>query len=265
MRGSATATIVAGAAADASAYYSGTCWLCSHDYYRGDCREFSPGRYDNLGGFGDRVASAELIATTPGPVGLVAPPAPSGRVALYELPRFGGRSLVIDQLALPNLESLGFDAASMRIEAGYWMFCTDVWFQGDCRTLGPGEYARLPGDVEAGSPRRAAWMTSTAQPGLHSSTTVSLSTKRGCAMCGSARRLLRRAPLLEAHHFRRTRALTRRYPRVPGADLDCLRDQTLVGGCAQSNGSPPSDIRTAGSDVPSLMPSPRLACLAAGA
>jgi hypothetical protein len=128
--------------------YSGTWRLCSSDYYRGDCKDFSPGRYANLGGFGDHVASAELIATTPGPVGLVAPPPPSGRVVLYELPRFEGRSLVIDQRQLPNMESLGFDAASMRIEGGYWMFCTDVLFQGDCRTLGPGEYARLPRDVD---------------------------------------------------------------------------------------------------------------------
>jgi hypothetical protein len=30
----------------------------------------------------------------------------------------------------------------------YWLFCTDTQFQGDCRTLGPGEYARLPRDVD---------------------------------------------------------------------------------------------------------------------
>jgi hypothetical protein len=51
---------------------------------------------------------------------------------------------------LPNLNRMGFSdrAASMRIEEGYWMFCTDAQFRGDCRTLGPGEYARLPGDVD---------------------------------------------------------------------------------------------------------------------
>jgi hypothetical protein len=133
--------------AQAAIVYSGTWRLCTQDHYRGDCREFSPGRYDHLGAFGGRVASAELIAPMPGPVS-VAPSAPSGRVVLYELPRFAGRSLVIDQRALPNMEALGFDAASMRIEAGYWMFCNDIRYQGDCRTLGPGEYARLPRDVD---------------------------------------------------------------------------------------------------------------------
>jgi hypothetical protein len=31
----------------------------------------------------------------------------------------------------------------MRIERGYWMFCTDANFMGDCRTFGPGDYATL--------------------------------------------------------------------------------------------------------------------------
>jgi hypothetical protein len=38
-------------------------------------------------------------------------------------------------------------AASLRIEGGYWLFCTDAHFQGTCRTFGPGQYAQLPWDV----------------------------------------------------------------------------------------------------------------------
>jgi hypothetical protein len=146
--------------------YSGTWRLCSREYYRGDCRDFSPGRYDMLGPFGNHVNSAELIATvpvgvvtpsaatglvvtSPGPVDIATPPALSGRVVLYELPQFGGRSLVIDRREALNLEWFGFEnrAASMRIEEGYWMFCTDMSFRGDCRTLGPGEYPWLPRDL----------------------------------------------------------------------------------------------------------------------
>ena len=149
--------------------YSGTWRLCSREYYRGDCRDFPPGRYDMLGPFGSQVNSAELVATVPGPVGFVTPPpavglvatapgpvdivtspAPSGRVVLYELPQFGGRSLVIDRREAPNLEWLGFEnrAASMRIEEGYWRFCTDMRFRGECRTLGPGEYPWLPRELD---------------------------------------------------------------------------------------------------------------------
>ena len=69
---------------------------------------------------------------------------------LYQYPDFRGQSFAINWSELPNLNRMGFSnrAASMRIEEGYWMFCTDTQFQGDCRTLGPGEYARLPRDVD---------------------------------------------------------------------------------------------------------------------
>jgi hypothetical protein len=130
--------------------YSGTWRLCSRDHYRGDCSDFGPGRYDSLGALGDRVASAELISMTAGPVSLVAPPPSPARVVLYEFPHFGGRSLVIDRDELPNLERMEFldRAGSMRIEGGHWMLCTDTNFEGDCRTFGPGEYARLPHEVD---------------------------------------------------------------------------------------------------------------------
>ena len=130
--------------------YGGTWRLCSGELFRGECNEFAPGRYDNLGPLNDRVNSAELLTVPRAPVGIAIPPAPAGRVVLYEFSDFRGQSVVIDRATIPNLEWLGFNdrAASMRIEDGYWMFCTDVQFQGDCRTLGPGEYPRLPLSVD---------------------------------------------------------------------------------------------------------------------
>jgi beta/gamma crystallin len=139
------------AGADAAIVYGGTWRLCTRDYYRGECADFGPGRYDSLGAMNGRISSAELVATTPAPVGVVTPPPPAeGRVVLYELPDFGGSSLVVDRRELPNLEWMGFmdRAASMRIESGTWMFCTDTRFQGACRTYGPGEYPRLSRDVD---------------------------------------------------------------------------------------------------------------------
>jgi hypothetical protein len=64
--------------AQAVIVYSGTWRLCSDDYYRGGCNDFTPGRYDNLGAFGDHIASAELISANPGPFGMATPPTPSG-------------------------------------------------------------------------------------------------------------------------------------------------------------------------------------------
>jgi len=48
---------------------------------------------------------------------------------------------------LPNLGATGFNdrASSMRVERGYWMFCTDANFMGECRTFGPGDYPQLAG------------------------------------------------------------------------------------------------------------------------
>ena len=136
--------------ADAVIVYGGTWRLCSREYYRGECFDFVPGRYENLGALTGRVSSAELVAITGAPAAVAPPPAGAGRVVLYEYPNFRGQSFAINWSELPNLNRMGFSdrAASMRIEEGYWMFCTDAQFQGDCRTLGPGEYARLPGDVD---------------------------------------------------------------------------------------------------------------------
>jgi len=136
--------------ADAVIVYGGTWRLCSREYYRGECFDFVPGRYENLGALTGRVSSAELVAITGAPAAVTPPPAGAGRVVLYEYPNFRGQSFAINWSELPNLNRMGFSdrAASMRIEEGYWMFCTDAQFRGDCRTLGPGEYARLPGDVD---------------------------------------------------------------------------------------------------------------------
>jgi hypothetical protein len=136
--------------ADAVIVYGGTWRLCSREYYRGECFDFVPGRYENLGALTGRVSSAELVAITGAPVAVAPPPVGAGRVVLYEYPNFRGQSFAINWSELPNLNRMGFSdrAASMRIDEGYWMFCTDTQFQGDCRTLGPGEYAWLPREVD---------------------------------------------------------------------------------------------------------------------
>jgi len=38
-----------------------------------------------------------------------------------------------------------YTASSLRVESGYWIFCSDSEFRGECRTFGPGDYASLPG------------------------------------------------------------------------------------------------------------------------
>ena len=41
-----------------------------------------------------------------------------------------------------NFDNPEHRAASVRVESGNWLFCTDMAFRGDCRVLGPGEYSQ---------------------------------------------------------------------------------------------------------------------------
>ncbi|MCC6196495.1 MAG: beta/gamma crystallin family protein [Burkholderiales bacterium] len=130
---------------------SGTWQICSDADYQGSCEIFNPGSHGNLGSVTGRVSSAR--------------PYPSGggggnwggggggnwgggqqtRVVLYEGANFQGRAYTVDSDVLPNLDGTGFNdrASSIRVERGYWMFCTDANFLGDCRTFGPGDYPTL--------------------------------------------------------------------------------------------------------------------------
>jgi hypothetical protein len=65
---------------------------------------------------------------------------------LYSGPNFSGRELAVDRDRVRNLEDIGFNdrARSLRVERGYWMFCSDREFEGECRTFGPGDYPSLP-------------------------------------------------------------------------------------------------------------------------
>src|SRR5262249_46358199 len=121
---------------------------CEHANFAGTCQIFGPGRYSDLGILSGRVSSIRSTGSTPGWGG--APPGgpwgSSARAILYEGTNLSGRSLVIGSEVASNLANTGFNdrASSMRIEGGYWVFCTDAYFGGECQTFGPGDYPTLP-------------------------------------------------------------------------------------------------------------------------
>jgi len=126
--------------------------VCDDAYFRGHCVTLQPGDYPSLGTFGmnDKVSSAREL-------GAYGPPPQQGgnwgggaRAVLYSQPNFGGRTFVIDSDVVRNLGDTNFNdrASSLRIEQGYWMFCSDANFGGQCLTFGPGEYPQLPGGLE---------------------------------------------------------------------------------------------------------------------
>ena len=124
--------------------HEGTWEICRDDGFRGGCQTYGPGRHANLGQLAGESSSIRPVGPGAGN--------PGGgwggrdRVVLYEQPGFAGRRIAVDNEFMPNLASTGFNdrASSLRVERGYWMFCSDAGFQGTCRTFGPGDYPQLP-------------------------------------------------------------------------------------------------------------------------
>jgi hypothetical protein len=119
---------------------------CENIGYQGRCQVYGPGRYANLGSMTNRISSIRPVA---------APSQPGGgwgggaRALLYEHKNFDGRIVVVNNEVAANLVNIGFNdrASSLRIEGGYWMFCSEPNFMGECLTFGPGDYATLPGGL----------------------------------------------------------------------------------------------------------------------
>ena len=130
----------------------GTWQVCDDAYFRGHCVTLQPGEYPSLGrmGLNDKVSSAREIG------GWGDRPQQGGgwgggaRAVLYDQPNFGGRRFIVDSNVVSNLGNSGFNdrASSLRVEQGYWVFCSDANFEGQCRTFGPGDYPQLPGALQ---------------------------------------------------------------------------------------------------------------------
>jgi hypothetical protein len=75
-----------------------------------------------------------------------ATPALGVEITFFEQEGFRGRSFVIDNEVASNFANTGFNdrASSLRVEAAYWLFCSDANFGGDCLTFAPGDYPSLP-------------------------------------------------------------------------------------------------------------------------
>ena len=171
-----------------SAQVRGGRWqLCDDAYFRGSCVTLGPGEYPSLRAMGmnDRVSSVRELGWTPdgggGWSGSHSYNSDSGynnrytyngnnyrggnwgsgsRAVLFSGYNLSGEAFVVDAGGASNLERAGFNdkARSLRVESGYWLFCTDANFQGDCHTYGPGDYPSLPGgqDHRISSGRRVS-------------------------------------------------------------------------------------------------------------
>jgi hypothetical protein len=120
--------------------HEGTWELCVDANFGGHCQAFAPGRYSDLGPLTGQLSSMRPARGGGGWGG-------GSRAILYEGPNYSGRTYVLNNQVMANLDGSGFNdrASSLRVEGGYWIFCSDSNFNGDCLTFGPGDYPSLPG------------------------------------------------------------------------------------------------------------------------
>ncbi|WP_158300040.1 beta/gamma crystallin family protein [Janthinobacterium rivuli] len=74
----------------------------------------------------------------------------AGEITLFQDDNFRGRAVTLRETA-DNLSPQGFNdkVSSIVVRSGTWDVCTDAGFRGRCKTLGPGEYASMPGMNDA--------------------------------------------------------------------------------------------------------------------
>jgi hypothetical protein len=132
-----------------SAIVEGGAWeICADSDFRGDCRIFVPGRYPELSGLSSHISSVRPSYDRRGEMPREGMRGPA-RATLFSGPNLTGRSLALGGDGASNLDGLFNDrAASLRVDRGYWIFCSDANFGGECRTFGPGEYPVLPRELD---------------------------------------------------------------------------------------------------------------------
>lgn len=148
----------------------GTWEVCTGANFNGRCAELAPGNYPGIDvSLNGRIASVRQlgyadrsrpVAVVPQPYPNSMPviaglPPPTGRAILYEEPNFGGAWVAFDRGEANDLDWAHFSnplhrAQSILVEAGSFLFCSDMAFKGECRVLGPGEYRQLPGPLVTG-------------------------------------------------------------------------------------------------------------------
>ncbi|MEO8740004.1 MAG: beta/gamma crystallin family protein [Casimicrobiaceae bacterium] len=137
--------------------------VCRDANFSGGCIQLPPGRYQRMdGNFVRNISSVREIASrsydaansaaspVPYPGGAVYPGGGAAQAILYEGHDFQGRQFPMTRDVMNNLDRTGFNdrAGSLRVTGGYWVFCSDANFQGECRTFGPGEYPNLQRELD---------------------------------------------------------------------------------------------------------------------
>jgi hypothetical protein len=132
-----------------SAVVEGGAWeICADSDFRGGCQILVPGRYPELGGLGGHISSVRPAYDRRGEIprgGMRA----GASATLYSGLNLTGRAFALGGDGAGNLDGVFNDvASSLRVDRGYWIFCSDANMRGECRTFGPGEYAQLSPELD---------------------------------------------------------------------------------------------------------------------
>lgn len=153
----------------------GTWEVCTDADYSGTCRTFAPGRYPSLGyGMTKAISSARPVVNQEdarvvhgGGWNRQRREEVANPIVLFGEDGTRGRSVAIAS-DIPDLSAANFNDStqSLVIENGYWEFCSDSYYRGQCRVLGPGQYQRMePALYRSISSIRAASRDNRAEPG----------------------------------------------------------------------------------------------------
>jgi hypothetical protein len=118
--------------------------VCVDINFSGGCRVLNPGRYPTLGNLGNQISSVRPVRDSRGGPAPVDRGGPRASATLYSGPNMTGRAVTLDREGAADLQNFNDRASSLRVERGYWIFCSEPQFRGECRTFGPGDYAQLP-------------------------------------------------------------------------------------------------------------------------
>lgn len=121
--------------------------VCMDINFNGGCTVLNPGRYPTLGNLDGQISSVRPAREQRGGHDQRDQGRQGGRYAsatLFSGPNMTGRAITIDREGSSDMQNFNDKASSLRVERGYWIFCTEVDFRGACRTFGPGDYAQLP-------------------------------------------------------------------------------------------------------------------------
>lgn len=141
-----------------SVIVEGGSWeVCADSGFNGACTVLAPGRYPTLGSMGSQISSARMAGNGPryeqrgDQRNERAQENHRGRASatLFSGPNMAGRAITLGGDGTSNLDGQFNDrASSIRVERGYWIFCSEAQFRGECRTFGPGDYASLPAGLD---------------------------------------------------------------------------------------------------------------------